>query len=293
MVNFTLRQLVYLLALNETRSFSKAAEKCHVTQSTLSLGIKELESLLNARLFERHGKTVLPTPTGQIVLTHAKRICAEAEGLMQSVSGTLDPMTGVLRLGIIPTIAPYLLPNLLSKLHAYYPDLSLSITENLSHHLVEKLNRGELDVVLMAFPYDVGGLSKHIIFDDPFVLAVRNDRKKQNAQDYLDQETLLLLQDGHCLKDHILEACNLTKTERPALFEASSLQTLLALTEQGIGVTLLPKMMVYAPHMQIAETVKLIEMPKPAPSREIGFCTRPSDQRATQVCAILSEFLKL
>ena len=208
----TLKQLQYLVALQTHGHFGRAAEACFVTQSTLSAGIKELETLIGIILVERTRRVVRFTPLGLRVAEKARRILRETEELTDMVRAEGKPLAGELRLGVIPTIAPFLLPSLLPRLRAQWPDLKLYLREETSQAACDALHRGQLDCVLLALPYTCGDVEKAELFDDRFLIAFppggADGLPELVPADAIDETKLLLLEDGHCLKDHALSACN-------------------------------------------------------------------------------------
>ena len=244
----TLRQLRYLCAVADERHFGKAAKLCHVTQSTLSTGIQGLESGLGVALIERGGKGVLLTAVGQSVASRARQILLEVEALAEEAASTLEPFRRPIRLGVIPTIAPFLLPAVLATLRKEHPDFRLLIREDLSERLVHLLFNGDLDLLLMALPYPAGNVTVCHLFDDPFLLAHPKGHAlgahRQLRTQHLQGHDLLLLEQGHCLRDQALDACKLQNAMNSVAFEATSLHTLVPMVANGIGVTLLPKMAV-------------------------------------------------
>lgn len=288
----TLRQLQYLIALAKYRSFSRAAAACCVTQSTLSGAIKELESTLGARLVDRDNRSVIVTSAGEEALARARRIVADAEALLDWAHRGSGPLSGTLRLGIIPTIAPFLLPRALPRLKRAFPDLVLRLREETTAKLLDSLRAGELDLVLMAFPYDAPGLETAIVAEDPLMLTepgTEADAKPRAGMDDLAGRPLLLLEDGHCLRDHALAACSLPSA-RVDEFGATSLFTLTRMVEAGYGVTLLPKLAVDA---GLCDTAKVAVRPlnSAAPARRIGLAWRRNASRAEEY-RLLLDFLK-
>ncbi len=246
----SLRQLRHLVALADARHFGRAAEATHVSPSALSDSIKELERLLDATLVDRAKRRVTLTPVGEATVERARRLVADAEALTRAASAAKAPLTGTLRLGVIPTVAPFLLPPVLPGLRRAYPDLRLFLTEDLTGNLVRPLHEGRLDLLLLALPYDAGAVETAVLFDDAFLLALprghelaRFDRVPAAC---IPSDELLLLRDGHCLTDHALAACRLTGRRAAAEFEATSLHTLVQMVANGLGVTLLPAMAVRA-----------------------------------------------
>lgn len=244
----TLRQLRYLQALHQQGHFGRAAEQCHVTQSTLSAGLAELEELLGAQLVERTKRSVLFTPLGEEVVRRAASLLLQAEGLVELVQSAAAPLTGNLRLGVIPTIAPFLLPRLVLPCKQEFPALQLHLRELQSAPLVEQLLDGRLDAGLLALPYDMSGLGFAEICDDPFLLACPKDHRLAQgatlrASDLVDED-LLLLEDGHCLRDQILAVCRLTPSRRQDEIRGTSLTTVIQMVAAGLGITLLPQIAV-------------------------------------------------
>lgn len=244
----TLRQLQHFVALAEHLHFGRAAAAIHVTQSTLSASLKELEETLGAPLVDRTRRSVVLTPLGHEILLKARSLLAEAENLAQTAKAARAPLSGALRLGVIPTIGPFVLPYALPGLRRKYPALQLYLVEDLTERLVNGLREGTLDAALIALPFDTPGLETVSLFDDPFVVAAHKDhallkRERLTAQD-VRQEKLLLLRDGHCLRDHALSACGVHAARHDDTFEATSLMTLVQMVDNGLGITLLPKMAV-------------------------------------------------
>ena len=250
MIAPSFRHLSHLMALAEHRHFGRAAAACHVTQSTLSASIKDLERVLEATLVDRSKRRVVFTPLGNETVERAQKIVELLEELTEATQATRDPLSGTLRLGSIPTIGPYLLPRVLPGLRSAYNRLKLYLVEDLTARLLEALHKGELDVVLLALPYDCGAVETAILFDDPLLVALPQEHrlakevriKPQN----LRNEDLLLLKDGHCLREHALSACNLAERRRVKSFEATSLPTLVQMVDNGLGITLLPALAVEA-----------------------------------------------
>ncbi|RAU23137.1 LysR family transcriptional regulator [Paramagnetospirillum kuznetsovii] len=244
----TLRQLRYLVALAEHRHFGRAAEACLATQSTLSAGLQELESLLGAVLVERTKRKVLMTPLGEAVVQRAREVLRGAEDIADMVRAAGKPLCGQMRLGVIPTIAPFLLPQALPVLRLAYPDLKLVLREDLTARLLDRLSRGELDVALLALPYDAPELETVVLAQDPFVLACPPDHPLASRTEIsgpdLAQAHLLLLEEGHCLREHALAACSLPGPVRGEDVMGTSLGTLVQMVASGLGVTLLPRMAV-------------------------------------------------
>jgi LysR family transcriptional regulator, hydrogen peroxide-inducible genes activator len=242
------RQLRYLVALAEHRHFARAAAACNVTQSTLSAGLKELEALLGATLVERSRRSVTLTPLGEEILTRARRVLAEAEELVDAARAGAEPLAGPLRLGVIPTIGPYLMPRALARFRRSFPRLQLYIREEQTAPLLEKVASAALDLALIALPYEVGDLETMAIAEDEIMLAAPATHplaaRKQVDHAVLRGEPLLLLEDGHCLRAHALAACELTGAGRNEVFQGTSLRTLVQMVAGGLGLTLIPRLAV-------------------------------------------------
>lgn len=276
----TLRQLNYLSAIKSEGSFSRAADICHVTQSTLSAGIKELEDIIGHKLVERGKRNVRLTGFGEEVARAAREI-DDKLGIIRARAAQLNkPMSGPLRLGVIPTIAPYLLPKILPTLQKKFPSLEIQLHEDLTGRLLDQIDQGRLDLVLMAFPYTTPGMEQSILFREPFVLACSKREKKPKAMSFaaLENENLLLLEDGHCLRDHALDACKLKRPKERSPFSATSLPTLIQMVQHGYGSTLLPEMVAYSAPMP--GNIALIPFEKPFPTRDIGFAWATGSAKA-------------
>jgi LysR family hydrogen peroxide-inducible transcriptional activator len=242
----SLRQWQYLVSLAENRHFGRAAEACFVTQSTLSAGIQELETQLDAALVDRTKRKVVLTPLGETLAGKARELVAQAEDMVLLARAAAVPLSGPLRLGVIPTISPFLLPRVLPALRKRFPALQLFLREDLTARLVEQLQAGKLDLLLIALPYDAASLDTMTLFDDDFLVACRSDhplaRRNSVKLDELGAAPLLLLEDGHCLRDHALAACRLPPSPRRDGFAATSLHTLVQMVDSGLGITLLPRL---------------------------------------------------
>lgn len=273
----TLRQLRYLVELADRLNFRQAAEALFVTQSTLSAGIKELESVLGVALVERDQRTVRLTPVGAEVVERARALLAAAEDLVGAVQSAAAPLAGTLRLGVIPTIAPFLLPVILPPLRAKYPAVRLFLREDQTARLLERIEAGQLDFALLALPYDTGNLIVRPLFEDEFWYVAREDdpaaKRAQFALRDLDPGRILLLEEGHCLRDHAITACGPRGRSIAPEFEATSLPTLVQMVEGGLGATLLPEMTVKA---GILRGTALLARPFAgrAPARTIALAAR-------------------
>jgi LysR family hydrogen peroxide-inducible transcriptional activator len=249
----TLRQLQYLKLLSEHGSFSRAAENAHVTQPTLSAGIQELEKILGAPVVDRARSGVILTAAGQEAVRRAEDILARAEDLVQAARGAGQPLAGRFRLGVIPTVAPYLLPRALPVLRDRFPKLKLFLREDLTQRLIGALKAGALDAALIALPYDMSGLDwAHVEDDELLAAAPANHPMAASIRvdpDSLRGDDLILLEDGHCLRDHALTACGLEPPKgvgEEESFAATSLPTLVQMIGSGLGVSFLPAMAVQA-----------------------------------------------
>ena len=242
----TLKQLQYLVALRDHGHFGRAAEACFVTQSTLSAGLRELESLIGITLVERTRRVVRFTPLGLRIADKAQRVLREAEELGDLARSAGKPLSGDLRMGVIPTIAPFLLPRILPRLRSAWPDLKLYLREETTSAACDSLHRGHVDCVLLALPYHCGDIESVDLFLDRLFIAYRDGEIPGSAQtisaDAIDESRLLLLEDGHCLKDHVLSACNRPELRAEAAMLGTSLHTLVQMVDNGLGVTLLPAM---------------------------------------------------
>jgi LysR family hydrogen peroxide-inducible transcriptional activator len=246
----TLKQLQYLVALEDHGHFGRAADACAVTQSTLSAGVKELESLIGVTLVERSRRVVRFTPPGKGIAAKARRVLREAEELTDLARAAGEPLSGELRMGVIPTIAPFLLPVLLPKLRRDWPDLRLYLREETSQAACDALQRGHLDCVLLALPFGCGEVEAEPLFEDRLFVAFPpgegEDKPAEIVPDAIDESRLLLLEDGHCLKDHVLAACNRPELRAEAAMLGTSLHTLVQMVGNGLGLTLVPAMAVDA-----------------------------------------------
>ena len=277
----SLKQLEYLVALIDTGHFGQAAGKCNVTPSTLSAGIKDLEDILGVAVAERTKRTVLITSIGREIAARARQILVDAEDVVALAASHTSRMSGEIKLGAIPTISPFVLPRVLPGIEAQYPDLRIYLREEQTAPLLSRLRDGDLDLALIALPFDTTGLASSTLYEDEFVFACPAshplaDRTLIEDRDLLDLP-LLLLEEGHCLRGHALEACRLQPGRIRVQFEATSLQTLVQMVASGLGVTLLPKMAVSAGLASI-ESIRLIPLAVPA-FRQIGLVWRASSPR--------------
>ncbi|MEO1014718.1 MAG: hydrogen peroxide-inducible genes activator [Pseudomonadota bacterium] len=286
----TIRQLQFFTALVRRQSFSKAAEDCLVSQSTLSSGIKELEGLLRQQLVDRSTRSFALTPTGEEVAARAAQLLAIAEDIARSADAQ-RPLEGPFRLGVIPTIAPFILPAAAPALRAAHPKLELYLREDLTAKLADLLAVGQLDAVILALPYDLPGMETLDIAADPFVFAAAPGHPlldlAETPLEALRETRLLLLEDGHCLRDHALDACKLQDPQAAAAYGATSLFTLAQMVQSGLGATLLPEMAVRA-GFATASGLKTRPLSAPAPVRRIGIAWRKGSGRAEEAELIAS-----
>ena len=278
----SLRQLRYLVELADRLNFRQAAEASFVTQSTLSAGIKELENLLGVQLVERDTRVVRLTPVGEEVVERARGLLAAAHDLVSTAKSAAEPLTGLVGLGAIPTVAPFLLPGLLPALRRRYPALRLYLREDLTERLLERLRAGQLDMALIALPFDTAELLVRELFKDEFWFVAREDdphaQEKAVAVKSLDPGQVLLLEEGHCLREHAIAACGGRLANPDSRIEATSLSTLIQMVEGGLGVTLLPEIALKAGALR---GTKLIARPfaPHVPSRRITLVARPGSAR--------------
>jgi LysR family hydrogen peroxide-inducible transcriptional activator len=284
----TLRQLQYLKLLIDNGSFGRAAEAAHVTQPTLSAGIQELERCLGAPVVERARSGVILTPVGEEALRRARTILGEAEELVEAAKSASQPLSGRFRLGVIPTVAPFLLPKALPRLRERFPKLRLFLREDLTHRLIVGLRAGQLDAALIALPYDLTGLHYAHVTDDELLAAMPANHPlaafKQASIAALEKEDLILLEDGHCLREHALAACGLRPPKAAPgeeVFAATSLPTLVQMVGSGLGLTFLPAMAVEA---GLADSAPVAIRPIAAdhPSREIVVAWRAGSSRGAE-----------
>ena len=289
----SVRQLQYLKALAETGSFVKAAGLMLVSQPTLSAGIAALEETLGQSVVIREIRSISLTPFGREVYESACVLLMELDRLTQRGQYLDKPLHGPLRLGVIPTIAPYLLPALLPKLQTQFPYLEIEITENLSQILIEKTAQHQLDLALMAFPYDTPGLEQHTLYREDFYLARPNTGPAQSERvkiSDLNPEDLLLLEEGHCLSMHALSFCDPKFNTQRRSFSAVSLSTLLELVQSGYGATLIPEMVTKSGAYPAG--VEIMPFSGPKPGRDIGLAWRENNPRRAAFLEIAQHIKK-
>lgn len=278
----TLKQLQYLIALADHGHFGRAADACFVTQSTLSAGLRELESLIGITLVERTRRVVRFTPLGLKIAEKARRVLREAEELAELARAAGKPLSGDLRMGVIPTIAPFLLPRILPRIRTEWPDLKLYLREETTSAACDSLHRGHVDCVLLALPYHCGDVESVDLYEDRlFVAFPRQEMPKLPGSvrpEAIDERRLLLLEDGHCLKDHVLAACNRPELRAEAAMLGTSLHTLIQMVDNDLGVTLIPEMAIDA---GILDNTNVVARPLDAehPVRRIALAWRKGSPR--------------
>lgn len=290
----TIRQLKYFVALTESGHFGRAAERCFVSQSAFSNAIMSLETTLGAQLVDRTNRNVTITATGQQVAVQARLVLRDLDSLVESAQGQEEPLTGELRLGVIPTIAPFILPTALPALRERYPDLRLLLTEDQTQRIYARLMAGDLDVLLIALPWQMQGVEELALFRDAFCLACHEDTKHVDPENYrfnrLDSDSILLLEDGHCLREHALAACKIRNTQKVSRFGASSLLTLIEMVDADLGVTFLPEMAQGSTLLRNTH-VKLHPLGERS-YRTIGLVWRKGSRRVEEF-QLLGEFLQV
>lgn len=286
----TVKQLRYFIALVENNHFGKAAMSCFVSQSAFSVAIKELESTLNGRLVDRTNKSVTVTNLGRETYIQAKIVMQELSRLVDISEGNRRPFTGKLSMGVIPTIAPFLINQFIFSLQDDNPKLELSVNEDMTLNLYDKLMAGELDVILVALPYELKNTESLTLFDDRFHLAYHPQSKwvkKQGAKIIPNDESVLLLEDGHCMRDHALSACQLKSYEKISKYVASSMLTLIEMVKKDIGVTYVPEMSLDS--TLITSDIAIHRLEKNS-CRQIGLVWRKDSSRANEF-KMLGEYI--
>jgi LysR family hydrogen peroxide-inducible transcriptional activator len=290
----TLKQLKYLCAVAEQLHFGRAARACYVSQSSLSAAIAELEAHLGVVLLERNSKRVLLTEVGAAVVARSHQILNAVDDLAALCEQSAPPLSGRMRLGVIPTIAPFLLPRLLNRLRMEHPQFQLFIREDLSHHLVDALHQGDLDLLLLAIPFAAEGVQSMHLFYDEFVLAYPAGHPLGKARSLhtrnLAGQDLLLLEEGHCLRGHALAACHLSSASLSVPYQATSLNTLVQMVANGIGITLLPGMALETPILAGTD-VQTRRFDDADVQRSIGLMWRRQAARADEF-RLLGEFIQ-
>lgn len=275
-----LRDLNYLVAVAKTLHFGKAATMTHVSQPTLSVQLKKLEDRLGVVLVERNNKNVRLTPAGKIIAEKAQRILQDIDAIKTYAKTVQDPLAGDIHLGIIPTLGPYLLPHMIQDLHVKLPKLSLWLHEKQTHVLLQEIQNGDLDLAIITLPINIDSLTTIPLFNEPFYFAVNHNhplakKKSISLHDIID-EKILLLADGHCLRDQALAVCHNIQTAHQGDFQATSLETLRHMVAQNLGSTLIPQLATQVP----SPNVCYIPFKNPAPNRQLGLVFRNTHVRA-------------
>jgi LysR family hydrogen peroxide-inducible transcriptional activator len=287
----TLTELRYIVTLARERHFGRAAEKCHVSQPTLSVALKKVEARLGVTLFERTSADVRSTPVGEKIARQAERVLQEAERLKDIAGQGKDPLVGPLRVGVIYTIAPYLLPGLIPALHAHAPQMPLFISENFTVNLAEQLRWGELDVIIIALPFEEPGIVVRPVYDEPFCVALPKSHSLVSSEtissEQIASENLLLLGKGNCFRDQVIEACS--KLSEPGgvdgVLEGSSLETIRHMVASGVGISVVP---ISAAESWPRDTslLQIRRFSEPQPIRRVGLAWRLTFPRS-QVIDVL------
>jgi LysR family transcriptional regulator, hydrogen peroxide-inducible genes activator len=295
MADLKLKDLRYLVAVADTRHFGQAAARCFVSQPTLSAQLKKLEDYLGVQLVERHPRRIALTEAGTQVVARARRIIEASDEIVALTALQRDPLAGRLRVALLPTIGPYLLPLVASRIRKKLPRVELMLYEYQTGPMLEHLQAGDIDLGILALPVPSEGLVDRKLFDEPFVVAVPekhalSSRKQVKTSD-LDGETLLLLEDGHCLRDQALDVCSHSSVQEKQDFRATSLETLRQMVASGGGITLLPQLASIGAYGH-ARGVAVVPFAKPAPVRHIGALWRKSSARTIAidaVCDVIAE----
>ena len=288
MPELKLKDLRYLVALADTRHFGRAAAKCFVSQPTLSAQLRKLEQNLGVQLIERQPRRVTLTPAGEEVTRHARHMLETGEAILTLAQTRRDPLAGQLRLALLPTIGPYLLPQVALKLRKALPRLELMLYEYQTAPMLEHLHAGEIDVGLLALPIHDEALASRELYQEPFVLALPESHR---LVDDLDGETLLLLEDGHCLRDQALEICARSNVHEKQDFRATSIETLRQMVAAGVGITLLPALASRGAYAH-ARGIAIRAFARPIPSRRIGAVWRKSSARASAIAALIDQIAR-
>ncbi len=296
MADLKLKDLRYLVAVADTRHFGKAAARCFVSQPTLSAQLKKLEDYLGVQLVERHPRHIALTEAGTQVVARARRVIEASDEIVSLAHLQRDPLAGQLRVALLPTIGPYLLPIVAPRLRKKLPRLELLLYEYQTGPMLDRLQAGEIDLGILAIPVSSHGLVERTLFDEPFVVAVPEkhalaSRRSVKVPD-LDGETLLLLEDGHCLRDQALDVCGRSQIHEKQDFRATSLETLRQMVASGSGITLLPQLAASGAYGN-ARGIVTIPFANPVPLRHIGALWRKSTARGKAietVCDVIAEF---
>jgi LysR family hydrogen peroxide-inducible transcriptional activator len=289
MADLKLKDLRYLVAVADERHFGRAAQKCFVSQPTLSAQLKKLESYLGVQLIERQPKHVTLTEAGQEIVSRARRMLEAGDEVIALARGHRDPLAGRLRIALLPTIGPYLLPKVAPKIHKNLPRLELHLYEYQTAPMLEKLHLGDIDVGILALPVDLEGFESRVLYDEPFTVALPERHRLASRStirvDDLENETLLLLEDGHCLRDQALEVCSRVGLHESQDFRATSLETLRQMVATGSGITLLPELASRGAYGN-ARGVVTRPFARPVPVRRIGAVWRKTSARRPAIEAV-------
>lgn len=289
MSDLKLKDLRYLVALADERHFGRAAQQCFVSQPTLSAQLRKLEDYLGVQLIERQPKRVTLTEVGEQVVARARRMLQESESIVGIARHNRDPLSGTLKVGLIPTIGPYLLPRVATRIRRALPRLKLLLYEHQTEPLLERLRSGAIDLGILALPVSEEGLDSRVLFEEPFRVALPADHRlaarKQLKPADLNGETLLLLEDGHCLRDQALEVCRRSTVHESEDYRATSLETLRQMVAAGHGVTLLPEMASRSPYGN-PRTLAIRPFVEPSPKRRVGAVWRRSSTRVAAIQAV-------
>lgn len=289
----TTKQLRYFVALEQIGHFGKAAETCFVSQPAFSVAIRELESTLNIQLVDRTNKNVTVTSLGRDIAMQARQVLRDLEALVDIAQGNQKPLSGQLKLGVIPTIAPFLLPRLLPALRKAYPDLKLYLKEDLTERVYSRLMDGELDIILIALPYELRNVTEMPLFKDQFYLAHQIKSTLVDSSVHrvseLPEDSILLLEDGHCLRDHALSACSIKNADKVSNITATSLLTLVQMVDADLGVTYLPEMAIGSALLKNTR-IKTTALDKDS-YREIGLVWRKASTRNEEF-ELLGRFIR-
>jgi len=291
MISF--KQLSYALAIEKTLHFKKAAEACNVSQSALSTAITELEKQLDVTIFERNNKQVLVTDKGARILAKAKKVKLELDELHQIAQVDNQPFSNPMKIGVIPTIGPYLLPKVLPEVRGQYPDFKLKIIEEQSHTLVDMVRTGDIDAAILALPFPIEGLISFKFWEEDFYWICHKDEYHSSMEeitsDQLEIEKLMLLKDGHCLKQHALAACSLQNKTQEDDYDSTTLYTLIQMVASKLGSTLVPQMALDQLICNESE-IRAVHLNEPGPHRSIALVMRPNYVRTNELTTLINIF---
>lgn len=283
-----LQSLKYLIALDEQQHFGKAANACFISQPTLSMQIKKLEEELDLILVERTNKSVLFTEAGNLIVAHAREVLSTIKQIKETARSIKDPYSGIIKIGVIPTLAPYLLPHIMPTLKESYPNVHYHLIEDKTNALVEKLKNGQIDACILATSLIDPRICSQTLFDEPFLLAVPKEhpfaKRKQVTQEDLHKQDLLLLEDGHCLRDQALEVCQQAQADEHKGFRGTSLETLRHMVSAGSGMTLIPALA-----CRQDDGTHCLSFSDCAPNREINLTWRKTSPRSTLLTEMTSK----